>query len=211
MKGLLRKDIYLMGNLGKSYLLIASIFLVLSVAGVYDATFAASFLSVLCIMMPVNVFAYDEQAKWDKYAAALPSGRAGVVGARYLFTLIVGLSAMALVAVIHTVLFFLGRSEAPSLLDAVFSSLFSAAFGILMNALLLPLLFKFGAQKGRIYLMVVMGCCVGATFGALAFFSQVGIQLSTAALPLTLLPVLCVLSLIPSYFLSLGIYRKKDL
>lgn len=211
MKGLVWKDIYLMRSLGRSYLLILAVFTVLTFTGIYDATFTASFLSLLCIMIPVNIFAYDEQAKWDKYAAALPPGRAGVVQARYIFTLIVGLAALALVVAIQTILFFLRRPEETTLIDVLFSGLLPDAFGILMNAILLPLLFKFGAQKGRMYLMVAVGCCVGAVFGGLAILNDTSFQVGAILLPLSLIPILCFLSLIPSYVISLHIYQKKDL
>lgn len=210
MNGLLKKDFYLMRSLARSYLLILAVFGLLTLTGIYDATFLASFLAVMCIMFPVNLFAYDEQAKWDKYAAALPTGRAGVVGARYLFALIVCLGTLALVSVIQAAAFLLGKGE-DTLADTLFSGLIPAAYGTLMNAVLLPLLFKFGAQKGRVYLLVVMGLGVGCVFGVIAAFGKLGLDLSGFLLPLTLFPILCVLSLLPSYFISLRIYQKKDL
>ena len=96
MMGLVKKDFYLAAGLARSYLIVAAIFLVLSLAGIYEFSFLSSFMSLLCIMLPVNVFSYDEQAKWDKYAAALPGGRRAVVQARYVFTLIVSAGAVVL-------------------------------------------------------------------------------------------------------------------
>lgn len=210
MKGLLLKDFYLMRSLFKSYLLVLGIFAVLTFVGIYDSGFMASFLALMCIMFPVNLFAYDEQARWDKYAAALPTGRAGVVKARYLFTLIVCLGAILLSGVIQAAAFLLGTREG-TLVDTVFSGVIPAAFGTLMNAVLLPLLYRFGAQRGRIYLLVTMGVAFGLAFGSVAALGQLGVDLSAILLPLALLPALCVLALVPSYYISLGVYRKKDL
>ena len=74
MLGLLRKDLYLTASMARSYLIICAFFIVLTVLRVYDASFLATFLSLICIMLPVNVSAYDEQARWDKFASALPTG-----------------------------------------------------------------------------------------------------------------------------------------
>ena len=109
MKGLLQKDFYLMRTLARSYAFILGVFFLLSLTGVYDGTFLCTFLVLMCVMIPANTFSYDEQAKWDKYAASLPAGRPGVVRAKYLFTLLVSLAALALAALLQALLFFLGR------------------------------------------------------------------------------------------------------
>ena len=88
-----------MKSMGRSYLLMFLVFGVLSMMGVYDGVSFISFMMVMMlIMMPINTFAYDEQAKWDRYAVATPAGRRGVVKAKYLFTLL--LLAVALVLIL---------------------------------------------------------------------------------------------------------------
>ena len=78
MMGLIKKDVYLSLSMLKSYVVVAAVFALLTMTGIYDISFFVTYLSVMCIMIPVNLFAYDEQARWDKYAAALPAGRAGM-------------------------------------------------------------------------------------------------------------------------------------
>ena len=209
MKGLLKKDFYLTRSLGKSYLLILAIFALLAVFGVYTPTFLTPYLTLMCVMCPINLFSYDELSRWDKYAAALPAGRQGVVMARYLFTLLLTLAALVLVTVIEVVTFYLGVSEESTLIDTMLSGAIPVTTGVLINALLLPLLFKFGTQKARIYLMVLVGLGMGAVFGLMAIFGEPNGL--TVPLLLLLLSLVCVLSLIPSYFVSLRIYQKKDL
>ena len=94
MTGLVKKDLYLSVSMFKSYVVVAAVFAALTAFGIYDISFFVTYVSVMCIMIPVNLFAYDEQARWDKYAAALPSGRAGVVKARYLFTILICLGSL---------------------------------------------------------------------------------------------------------------------
>ena len=184
MKGLLQKDFYLMRTLARSYAFILGVFFLLSLTGVYDGTFLCTFLVLMCVMIPANTFSYDEQAKWDKYAASLPAGRPGVVRAKYLFTLLVSLAALALAALLQALLFFLGRAGTATLLEAELSAVAPAGFGILMTAILLPLLFRFGSQRGRLYLVLVVAVLTGGTVGGAMVLSEAGLG---ASILLTLL------------------------
>lgn len=209
MLGLLRKDLYLTASMARSYLIICAFFIVLTVLRVYDASFLATFLSLICIMLPVNVSAYDEQARWDKFASALPTGRDGAVQARYLFTALICLGAVVLAAVLAAAIWLLDLGGPSTLGDALLTGVLPASFGFLVNAILLPLLFKFGSQKGRLYLVVAIAVFMGCVFGALGALSQAGVYL-TSLPPLWLLPPLCLLTLYPSYCISRAIFRRKE-
>ena len=129
MMGLVKKDFYLAAGLARSYLIVAAIFLVLSLAGIYEFSFLSSFMSLLCIMLPVNVFSYDEQAKWDKFAAALPGGRRAVVQARYVFTLIVSVGAMVLGGAVGAAACLLDPTEGETLWEMVLSTASGGSIG----------------------------------------------------------------------------------
>lgn len=206
MKGLLQKDFYLMRTLARSYAFILGVFFLISLTGVYDGTFLCTFLVLMCVMIPANTFSYDEQAKWDKYAVSLPAGRPGVVRAKYLFTLLVSLAAL-----LQALLFFLGRAGTATLLEAELSAVAPAGFGILMTAVLLPLLFRFGSQRGRLYLVLVVAVLTGGTVGGAMVLSEAGLDASILLTLLAAAPLVGLVALVPSYFLSLRIYREKDL
>lgn len=211
MTGLIKKDFYLSVSMFRSYVLVAAVFALLTLAGIYEISFFVTYMSVMCIMIPVNLFAYDEQARWDKYAAALPSGRAGVVKARYLFTVLVCLGSLAFALLLQLIVALFTGAQGQERTDLLLSGLFPAAYGCFMNAILLPLLFKFGSQKGRIYLILALGVGVGVIFGGLTGLKEMGISLSELTLPLFVLPVVGLLALIPSYLLSRRIFFHKDL
>lgn len=211
MTGLVKKDLYLSVSMLKSYVLVAAVFAALTLTGIYDTSFFVTYLSVMCIMIPVNLFAYDEQARWDKYAAALPSGRAGVVGARYLFTVLVCLGSLVFALLLQLVVAIFTGVQGQERTDLLLSGLLPAVYGCFMNAVLLPLLFKFGSQKGRLYLLLALGVGVGVIFGGLTGLKEMGISLSQLTLPLFALPVVGLLALLPSYFLSKQIFFHKDL
>ena len=211
MMGLVKKDFYLAAGLARSYLIVAAIFLVLSLAGIYEFSFLSSFMSLLCIMLPVNVFSYDEQAKWDKYAAALPGGRRAVVQARYVFTLIVSVGAVVLGGAVGAAACLLDPTEGETLWEMVLSTAAGGSVGILLNAVMLPLMFKFGVQKGRLYLALVLAILFGAFLGGVAALASAVQEPSALILPLAAIPVAGLLALVPSYLLSLRVFRKKDL
>ena len=211
MMGLVKKDFYLAAGLARSYLIVAAIFLVLSLAGIYEFSFLSSFMSLLCIMLPVNVFSYDEQAKWDKYAAALPGGRRAVVQARYVFTLIVSAGAVVLGGAVGAAACLLDPTAGETLWEMVLSTAAGGSVGILLNAVMLPLMFKFGVQKGRLYLALVLAILFGAFLGGVAALASAVQEPSALILPLAAIQVAGLLALVPSYLLSLRVFRKKDL
>ena len=211
MTGLVRKDFYLSMSMLRSYVAVAAVFALLTLAGIYEISFFVAYVSVMCIMMPVNLFAYDEQARWDKYAAALPAGRAGVVKARYLFTILICLGSLVFSLLLQLIVALSTGAQGQARTDLLLSGFLPAAYGCIMNAVLLPLLFKFGSQKGRLYLILALGIGVGIIFGGLAGLKEMGIPLSAFTLPLFALPAAGLLALIPSYLLSRRIFFRKDL
>ena len=112
MTGLILKDALVLKKSLKSYLLLLAVYAVLTVTGLFSISFVAAFLEVIAMMLPMSAFAFDEQAHWDRYAAALPLSRRDLVAARYLFTLLVLLCAAAFGAAMCAVLSFSGDRDA---------------------------------------------------------------------------------------------------
>ncbi|WP_294515780.1 ABC-2 transporter permease [uncultured Intestinimonas sp.] len=211
MTGLVKKDLYLSLSMFKSYVAVAAVFAALTAFGIYDISFFVTYVSIMCIMIPVNLFAYDEQARWDKYAAALPSGRAGVVKARYLLTILVCAGSLVFSLLLQLIVALVSGAQGQARVDLLLSGLLPAAYGCFMNAILLPLLFRFGSQKARLYLILVLGVGVGVIFGGLTGLKEMGLSLSALRFPLFVLPVVGLLALIPSYLFSKRIFFHRDL
>ena len=158
MSGLVRKDFYVVKSMGRSYLFMFGVFAFLSMMGVYDGVSVLSFLAVMMlIMLPINTFAYDEQSGWEKLAAATPAGRRGVVGAKYLFTVLLLAVGLALCAGIQASMYAFGIHGDGTLGECLEASMITVCAGGILNAILLPLIFRFGTQKSRIFFMIAMG------------------------------------------------------
>lgn len=211
MRGLLRKDFYLMKTAIRTYLVLLLVFSVLSISGIYTPSIINVVLPMMAVLIPVNTFAYDEQAGWDQYAAATPSGRQGMVRDRYLFVLCLILFGMLLAGIFQAALVLLRHEDGME--ATVLSGVATVgATGGLMNAVLLPLIYKFGVQKSRLLLMVVIAVTVGLIIGlAGALDDLMGLgSAGTQTLPILLAAPLGLLALFPSALISQGICRKKD-
>ena len=203
MSGLVRKDFYVVKSMGRSYLFMFGVFAFLSMMGVYDGVSFLSFLAVMMlILLPINTFAYDEQSGWEKLAAATPAGRRGVVGAKYLFTVLLLAVGLALCAGIQASMYAFGIHGDGTLGECLEASMITVCAGGILNAILLS----------RIFFMIAMGVGTAGVVILMGVISatETGIAWLTGAAAL-LMPVAAAAALMVSYAVSLQIYGKKEL
>ena len=216
MTGLIIKDFLVSKRSLKAYLGIMIFYAVLTFLDVFNISFVTAFVSVMLIMLPIGAFSYDEAAKWDRYAMALPLGRRAVVGARYCFTLLVTLISLALAALAGVAVSVTGQG---SLFEVLVSAFTTLAAGLLIADILLPLCYKLGAERARPYLYAIIFIPVIVLF--LAF--RMGVRIDTswldslllsspgALLALSALPLLAALALMfVSYLISCRVTANKE-
>lgn len=143
MKALVKKDLFVLTRQMRLFLVMIVVFAVLP--GASMTTFAV----VYAAMLPYTALAYDERSKWDQMAAMLPYTDRDVVLAKYVlgWLLIAATTALSLLAGLITRADFMGP-------------LLGFCIGLLVMALTLPLMFRFGVEKGRMFfilMMVVLG------------------------------------------------------
>ena len=93
MTGLILKDILVMRRTIRTYVLFLAFYSLLAVFDIFPLSTVTAVTELIIMMLPLSAFSYDEYAKWDRYAAALPLGRRAVVGARYCFALLMAAAA----------------------------------------------------------------------------------------------------------------------
>ena len=87
MKGLLRKDLYMIWRYGRLLLLISALFLVLgAISG--GNTFFILYPVLFGGVLPVNLISYEERDGWNALCDTMPVSRKTVVNERYLMTLL---------------------------------------------------------------------------------------------------------------------------
>lgn len=203
MNALILKDFYVMWKQTKILLILILVFSCLP--GAFYPTFAVVYAAIL----PYTAMAYDERSKWDQLAAMLPYSDRHIVLSKYCFGYLAIAAAAGISLVVQTALTAVWDRAAENL--APFSSILLAiCMGVCVLALTLPLMFRFGVEKGRLvmFLIIFLVCGgAGTVTGITSEFSDGGRNLMTLALPgAALAAVVLTAASIP---LSLGLYRRK--
>lgn len=205
MKGLLRKELYLIWKYCRALLVIVAAFIAVSWAG-EENSFFLYYPCVIAGMLPVTLYSYDERDGWCAYSAALPVSRGQYVSAKYL----VGLLAAAAAALLAA----LAQSLQMGVAAGGLGGYFGIAAGILAGglagpAITLPFVFRFGAEKGRIaYYMVILLLCVCMT----VLGNASSAALLPGGTPGALLAFLAAAVLYgASWLLSIAFYQKRAL
>ena len=203
MRGLLLKDLL---NLKKQWVIIGVliIFYALFSFKSGNGSMLGGVLGVLAAMMPVTAFSFDEKAKWDKYALSMPVSRADLVLSKYLF----GFGFCVVAFAVNLVFNFLLDSGGGFMKTLLISyALFAAALFFML--LLLPVLFRFGVEKGRLLMLAILLLPTAAV--TLGVTSGGGLPDEHALmLLLKLSPFLVILLAAGSMVLSLKIYARKE-
>lgn len=155
MTGLILKDLLILRKTLRSYLVILVVYTAIAFSGFWSASFIGGFMMVMVSVLPMNVFAYDKQAKWDTYGLALPVGRTKTVAARYLCVLLLCLGSVAMAAIAGAALYAMGRLDEPA--EFLITCALMGLLAVLLNAVILPFLYKFGPERARVMFYGVLG------------------------------------------------------
>lgn len=144
MKGLLRKDLYTLGKQMKLFVLMIALMAVVPGGMMYP------FAIIYAGMLPYTALAYDERSRWTEFARMLPYTPRQLVRSKY----VLGWLAIAAACVLSA-----GGMALTALLDESgnFSDLVMlpvlAGMSLFLMGVTLPLMFRFGVEKGRMLLL----------------------------------------------------------
>ena len=207
MKGLLRKDLYMMGKYCRSYLLLVIVFLCVSVFG-NDNLFFAFYPSLFSGMIPVSLLAYDERSRWMQYSGTLPYSKAQLVSGKY----IIGLMAQTAVLIATGIAQALRMNRNGIFRWDDFAVLMLVIFGMaaVISSISLPFMFKLGVEKGRVAYYVMIGiACAGSVAASNLFRADwQGSMNVQGVLPVIVVAGIGVYAL--SWYLSVVFYQKRE-
>ena len=213
MKGLLYKDVVVLKKQISTLLVFVVIYGGFCVSGVFDFSIIGALIAVFGLTIPMSSVALDDTAHWDRYAAATPAGRKGIVAGKYLFTLLVILVSSLVGTAVMVLLSLAGLTDTPPD-ELVGIALSCGTVTLLLDAILLPFLLKYGAEKARIVSMITFVVIFGGVI-LLGGLANKGMELPQ--LPgwlVTALPVVFGLVSVGgfavSFAVSLGIYDRKE-
>lgn len=203
-------------------LVFASAFMMIGSGGVGVAGSVSATMTSLCAFSLVG---YEDQNNWGRFRATLPLSRREIVAGRYAAVLVLAFAGALLGTVVSLALqclfAALPQAKSPELVapaEVFASSLASMACGLIVCAIAIPFLTKFGGARGaRAF------ACV--TVLVVSFAIAVGLNMVTGedaavmlgwidqnpVVSLVLLGMISLLAYGVSYVVSLGIYEKKDL
>lgn len=203
MKALLKKDFYVLLRQMRTYLVFIALFAIMP--GMNMSIFAV----VYCGMLPYTAMAYDERSKWNDLAAMMPYTAGDLVLSKYVlgWAAIAATTALSLVG--HLLLGgFLPETYGEMTLGSLLPTF---CMGLLMMAVTLPPMFRFGVEKGRMFFMILMivVACGGAGLvqGVIGSGDEIPAALNT--LVNLGIPVLSVIATAISVPLSMKLHSRR--
>ena len=213
MKGLIYKDFVMLRKQLTTYLVFLIVYGGFCIAGVFPTSILVALVAVVGLTVPLSSVATDDATHWDRYAVSTPVSRRGIVAGKYLFAVLVILLGAVVTAVLMLLFWSFGMADASleELLSMVAACIFLT---LLLNAVTLPFLLKYGAEKARMISMVLFVSIFGGSILVGGLISR-GLELPrfpdwVLLSGPVLLAVFCVAAYLVSYLISLDIYRKKE-
>ena len=202
MKGLIIKDFINLKKQSKVIGALVIFYLLISITSKNNSMFGAMML-MLFAMMPITAISYDEKANWDKYGLTMPVSRTDMVLSKYILGLILSSFALILNFIAQI---FMGTEMNTENITVIF-----VIFGIsiLFISLLLPIIFKFGVEKGRM-LMIVVLMLPTLIIMLLPEIVKTPPSEEMIVKALYALPFIIVIFYLLSIFISVNIYKKKE-
>lgn len=214
MLGLIKKDLLIVKSNLKLIGIVLIIFFMLAVQGNFDIILALPFIAIIylfVITLFISTFSYDEFNKWDAYAVTLPNGRKNIVKSKYITSIILVVSALIITLLLtHLITFINGSLE----FEKVISLVLGLTTGIIfVESIMLPIIFKYGIEKGRLGLFGVTIAITGiATIVSKKFDLSIFVNIIQFFdnYYFIIIPVILIIILLLSYKISEKIYLKKE-
>ena len=218
MKGLLLKDLYNLSSYKTSLLIMVIIVGVIGFSQENFINLIPIMLTTMLGMMALSTFSYDEIAKSDKYVLSLPVSKKEMVKEKYLLTVLANLIGVTVSVLLCVAVSYLVKKQSPDITILLASSI-GAIFGIsLVQCIQIPSVYKWGAERGRIQMFLLVICVMGIIGGIGYFLLKSGIVGNIEEIlkvitsyGMVLLIFFTIVMYIVSYWIAYHIYQKKEI
>lgn len=208
MKGLLLKDWYMMKKYCRSYLLIAAVFIAISLFS-NDNLFFVFYPCLLCGMIPVNLLGYDERSRWMQYSGTLPYTKTQIVSGKYLIGLLAQLTLLVVTGIAQAAKMIIAGNFV--LGDFVVLMLLLLIVSTFTSSISLPFIFKLGVERGRTAYYIMIGFVCGASVLASSLLRG---QLTSEIQPNFVLTIVAIVGIgvyIFSWYMSVVFFKKREI
>ena len=161
IKGLLKKDLYNLASY-KTTLIIIVIFCGMAIIGTDAIYWGSVVIGIIVGMISLSTFSYDEMAKSNRYILTLPVTRKEIVLEKYILaigaTILGSLLGFVLTLLIGNIMNYVRPDNVIDInIDTLLATTIGGLFGVsLIQAIQIPSIFKWGAEKGRIQMFIVL-------------------------------------------------------
>ena len=216
MKGLIRKDFINLKKYGKQIGIILLAFFGIGLT-MKSSLYVCFMMMLYGTMTIITAMAYDEKADFDKYALCLPISRKDIVKSKYLVWMIIMFGAFFLSTITGAVLNMIFQHN---IFETFMTVLVIWAVYILLFSIVIPFMFRFGVERGRVIMIAVfiLPTLLGVIF--VNFAESIGLQLpldkaltfAESHLVFISLTGICLViaAVVVSYFSSVIIVQKKE-
>ena len=217
MKSLILKDFYNISHNAKSMVFILLIFAIafLPSSGIQSYIITCT---LLCSMMTVTTFSFDEHCNWPLYAMVMPVSKKDVVAGKYMvllafsltgavFGLVVGLAGSRIAQHFSMI------PKETALIPVPLSILTALSVSVISGSLSIALAFKFGAEKGRILILASIFIPIGICYIAYQALIALGIVITDDFITIFLYssPILALFWGYIMYRISCAVFVRKEL
>ena len=215
MKSLILKDLFNIGHNAKSMLFILVVFAVALIpfSGVEGYIFVCA---ILCSMMIVTTFSFDDNSKWTRYAMIMPVSKKELVVGKFVVLAIFCAVGSLFGLVIGSIGGFAMRKitfDFAGIGELLFLALAAWVISLIFGSMSIPLVFKFGAEKGRVLLLVSFLILAGICFGIYQLLAMLGVELTDKLVFILLCcsPILALAWCYVMYQISYRIFSRQEL
>ncbi len=207
MKGLLLKDIYMLTKYCRSFLFMMILFMVVGAAS-SDNLFFIIYPSIFAAMLPVTLLSYDERSKWNRYSCTLPCTGAQIVSSKYILGTVIHLATVIITLLVQLAGMSIRKDFSAETLLLIACTI--VALPSFSSAIALPIMFRFGTEKGRIVYFFVIGACTAASIiSSFVYEDKLAGRVSLSPVFPILLVAAVVLYAV-SWKISITFYKRKE-
>jgi len=220
IKGLITKDLLQLKSYRKTLIIYIFIFVFTGIVQETSKGVGVMIASMITLgfgMFSMASFNYDEQSKTDRYILTFPLTKKEVLIAKYILVIGSSITGAILGIILSLIIVFVIEGNFPNIFEYIGVAIGSILGVGLIQAIQIPCVYKWGAEKGRIQMFIVAAIIILLIGGVFVIGERININLQIDSflniviniLPLILLFITFIIYYI-SYRISYKIYINKE-
>lgn len=222
IKGLIKKDLLNLSSY-KASLIIVIFCCGIAIISTGSINYGPIIICTILGMISLSTFSYDEISKSNKYILGLPTTKKEIIKAKYILaigaTILGGILGLILTILVASVMDYLRPEE---LININYESLIITTIGgmwgiSLIQAIQIPSIYKWGAEKGRIQMFILLFILILAILGIALLIMKANLNINLEMVEsfmnkfgIILLVLAMVVMFYISYKASYKIYQNKE-